>query len=219
MFYLLIIIWIYENFIESVDYTQYGNTLNFVQIVIKPLEYLILEFIHSIYLFFVTWVISYEVLFLLCGTNSFIEFKYFTEHNKFQCKIIMFFLPIHKFSCPFYNTYCFTYKRFSMNIIKILLFQHAQSREINKCALGSVHFQLIQLSPRSLTNFINISRLIITLRNASLTYYKGFTCYYFQYTSQQSFTPMMVYYSSNKCMFLCALNVPGRGILYAFVKI
>ena len=108
MFYLLIIIWVYENFMESVDYTQYGNTLNFVQIVIKPLEYLILEFIHSIYLFFVTWVISYEVLFLLCGTNSFIEFKYFTEHNKFQCKIIMLFLPIRKFSCPFSNTYCFT---------------------------------------------------------------------------------------------------------------
>ena len=195
--------------------------MNLVQIVTKPVKYSILAFIHSIFLFFVTWVTSYEVLYLLCGTNSFIEFKYLTKNNKLECKIVMLFLLIRKISYPFSNTYYFnSYKLFSTNIIKIIfLLQNVQSREINKCALGSVHFQLIQLSPRSLTTFINISRLIITLRNASRTYYKGFTCYYFQYTSQQSFTPMMVYYSSNKCMFLCASNVPGRGILYAFVKI
>ena len=111
------------------------------------------------------------------------------------------------------------YKHFSVCTLKNLLLQNYQSGMINKCALGSVQFQLIQLSPRFLTTFINISRLIITLQNASRTYYKGFASYYFQYTSQQSFTPMMVYYSSNKCMFLCASNVPGRGILYAFVKI
>ena len=111
------------------------------------------------------------------------------------------------------------YKYFSVGTLKNLLLQNYQFGEINKCALGSAQFQLIQLSPRFLTTFINISRLIITLRNASRIYYKGFTCYHFQYTSQQSFTPMMVYYSSNKCMFLCALNVLGRGILYAFVKI
>ena len=109
MFYLLIIIWVYENFIESVDYIQYGNTLNLEQIVIKPVKYLILEFIHSIFLLFVTWVTSYEVLYLLCGTNSFIEFKYLTEHNKLECKIIMLFLLIRKISYPFSNTYHFKF--------------------------------------------------------------------------------------------------------------